>query len=65
MNGIRIAISIFLVLLAIASIWGVLWASRLPTPPQIGGRIVLLISSVVALLAVKVLWSPRGEESAG
>lgn len=63
MNTIRILISIFLVVLALAAVAGFAWATNLEQPPLIGGRIVLLIGGLACLFAVKVLWSETAERA--
>ena len=63
MNTIRILISIFLVVLALAAVAGFAWATNLEKPPLIGGRIVLLIGGIACLGAVKVLWSETAERA--
>jgi len=49
MNSLRIVLSVFLIVLAVASIAGVVWASGLEPPPQIGGRGVLVLGALACL----------------
>lgn len=60
MNGVRIAISVLLVVLITLMILGLAWTSVHQTPTQAAAsRVVLGLGGAAAILGLVVIWRPR------
>ena len=60
MNGIRVAITAFIVVLIITATTGFIWVGRHQTAAQAtASRIVLVLSVVAGLIGMKNVWRSR------
>jgi len=57
MNAIRIAISLFIVVLIVAAVTGWVWTGGHQAPHQyLASRVVLTISAVAGIVGLVVIW---------
>jgi len=62
--GIRVAISVFLVLVVVLSVMGWVWTgANQPPADMAGARTVLLLGGLAGIGGVVVIWRPRRREA--
>ncbi len=60
MNAVRIAISLFILLLILVSVAGWTWTGdHMTAPPAIAGRVVLALGMLAGAIGLGALWRPR------